>query len=357
MTDAVSTYLELQIAAGRMPGAAWWAGGPAGPRSEGAVGLAVAIPSPQPATATTPYDLASLTKPLATALVAALLEAEGRLDLDAPAVRWLPELAGSPYAPVTLDELGTHRAGLPAWRPIYVHASSREGYLARIAAEPPAVSRGETLYSDLGYLLLGVAVERAGGETMDVLFDTRVAGPLGTPSVGFAGRGNRFAAAAATEAGNLYERVLAGAEGAGFAFRAAIPRGQVHDGNAWGLGGVAGHAGLFGDAAAVARIARAILDPPSVWPRGARFDRMLRRRAPGERTFGWVLAEDSPAAAGVLPDAAVGHYGFTGTSIWLDPGTGRAFVLLTNRVHPRVPPADFAPVRRGFHAACVTTCG
>lgn len=338
-----------------MPAAVWWVGDTAGCRSAGAVGFAVLSPQPEAVAATTPFDLASLTKPLATAMLAVLLERDGLLELEAPASHLLPELRGTAYGDVTPVELAAHRAGLAAWKPLYARAADRAGYLARIAAEPLAGPRGVTLYSDLGYLLLGFVLERAGGDTLDRLFDARIAGPLGLRATGYAGAGARFGYAAATEDGNFYERDLAGADGLGHRFREHVPRGQVHDGNAWGLGGVAGHAGLFGPAREVAIVASAILEPEDRLRRDVPTWRFFRRVAgEGSRTFGWLPARDSAAAAGVLSDAAVGHDGFTGTSVWLDPERGRVFVLLTNRVHPRVPAEDFTPIRRGFLAAALS---
>ena len=131
-----------------------------------------------------------------------------------------------------------------------------------------------------------------------------------------------------------------------------VPRGQVHDGNAWGLGGVAGHAGLFGTAAAVASIAVALIDPLRLGLIAGDLDPMMEPDAGGDgsRTVGFLLAKDSDSVRGVLPDDAVGHWGFTGTSVWIDRERPRVYVLLTNRVHPTVPREPFTATRRAFHA-------
>lgn len=326
--DPIRAFLEAEIGAGSMPAAAWWVGAPH------AAGEA---------TPSTPFDLASLTKPLATALLAALAEREGSLDLAAPASSWLPELAGSPWAAASLLDLGAHRAGLPAWRPLYLSGSTREAYLDAIAREPLAAPPGTTLYSDLGYVLLGVAVERALRRPLDVLFDVRIAARLGLSRAGYAGTTDRFADAAPTECGNAFERDLAGAAGAGHPFRTEVIRGVVHDANAWGLDGVAGHAGLFATADGVAAIARHVLDSPAR-------RRMLEPIAgAGTRSFGFTFAPLTDSVKGILDDDAVGHFGFTGTSVWIEPRASRIYVLLTNRVHPAVPRADFTRVRQTFH--------
>ena len=344
----VADWLRTCVDAGRMPGAVWWIGGRGG-ATGGVVGLSSVEPSAESASADTPYDLASLTKPLATALLAVLLEDEGVLRLDAPVHGLLPELAGTPAGERTLLDLGSHRAGLAAWRPLYLEAASREEYLTALAREDTSATGGE-LYSDLGYLLLGFAVERAGEAPLDALFRSRVASRLGR-RIGVPGPEDRFRDAAPTEGGNVWERGMAGKAGEGHRWRTAIPRGEVHDGNAHGLGGVAGHAGLFGTAEAVASLALELLAPERL-PLSARARRrLLEPASPGvPRTFGFVLAAGSAAARGVLPGGSPGHTGFTGTSLWLLPDEGRALDLLTNRVHPVVDGADFQPVRAGFHA-------
>jgi len=175
-----------------------------------------------------------------------------------------------------------------------------------------------------------------------------IAGPLGLNRIGFARAGCGFADAAATECGNRYEQRLADRLGAGHRWRADLLRGEVHDANAHGLGGVAGHAGLFGTAAEVAAIGQEILAPRRIGLSGPARERLLRPIVDG-RSAGFVAASHSRAARGILPDAAPGHTGFTGTSLWLLPEVDGVLVLLTNRVHPRVGSRDFQLVRRGFH--------
>jgi len=334
-----------------MPGAVWWVGAPGGSVSHGAEGHAAVEPEPIPVREETPFDLASLTKPLATAVLALMLERDRLLDLDAPLQVGFPALARSPFGDATLRDAATHRGGFPAWIALYLSGQRREDYVRAIAGARPGAARGTTLYSDLGYVLLGFAIERAGRATLARQFQDRIAGPLGLSRAGFEDGSGRFADAAATERGNAYERSLAGASAAASRFREHLLRGEVHDGNAWGLGGVAGHAGLFATAEEVAAIAFAILEPARLGLSAGALDAML---VPGEReagrTFGFALARDTESVRGVLPGHAVGHLGFTGTSLWIDAGQPRIYVLLTNRVHPSVGPREFAPTRRAFHA-------
>jgi CubicO group peptidase (beta-lactamase class C family) len=309
-------------------------------------------PESAPLTAGVPFDLASLTKPLATALLATILDAERSLSLDTELGAIFPELRPSPFGCATLKDAAAHRAGFPAWAALYLRGTTREAYVSAIASFPHHREPLATLYSDLGYILLGFAVEQASGTSLDRLFAERVAGPLGLARCGFAGTTGSFGDAAATERGNAFERAMAGAEALGGGFRAEIPRGQVHDGNAWGLGGVAGNAGLFGTAADVAAIAMAILDPDRLGLPAGALDPMLRpvSEGPGVRTVGFLRAADAESVRGVLPVDAVGHLGFTGTSLWIDAARPRIYVLLTNRVHPQVPDEPFAATRREFHA-------
>jgi CubicO group peptidase (beta-lactamase class C family) len=350
--DPIHDYLAGRVDDGWMPGAVWWVEGPGGPVSRGAIGNAQLEPRPEPADEQRPYDLASLTKPLLTAPLLVLAEQSGELALTDPVSRWLPELGRSPYAETSLLSLATHTAGLPAWVPLCAMATDLDGFLARIAEISPAAGAGEALYSDLGYILLGAAIERASRDRLDRLFASRIASPLKLETTRFAPPRSRCDGAAPTEHGNAYERELAGEQGRGYAWRAHPLQGEVHDANAHGLGGIAGHAGLFGTAEELATLARELLHPEML-ALDMRAQARLLKPAPGGcgRTVGWVTAAQSKAAAGALPDDAPGHTGFTGTSIWLDPGARRFYILLTNRVHPTVPPHDFQPARLGFHRA------
>ena len=349
--DPLRDYLVAEVRRGAMPGVTWWVGDARGAIATGAAGAAAIEPDPTPLTTNVPFDLASLTKPLATALLATLLDFERRLSLETPLSTIFPELRGSPFGGATLKDAAAHRAGFPPWAALYLTGTTREAYVNAIASCAREGEPGATLYSDLGYILLGFAVEKAAGATLDRLFAERVARPLGLARCGFAVRTGEFADAAATERGNAYERSLAGTAARSEDFRAEIPRGQVHDGNAWGLGGIAGNAGLFGAAADVAAIGLAILDPTRLGLEAGALDPMLRPVAEGagSRTVGFLRAEDAESVRGVLPDDAVGHLGFTGTSLWIDATRPRVYVLLTNRVHPQVPLQPFTVTRRGFH--------
>jgi len=300
------------------------------------------------------FDLASLAKPLATTTLLLLARRDG-LDLAAPVSEVLPELAGTPWAAVTFLQCATHTAGFPAWLPLYaLGPATRAGYLESLRGAAPVGPPGARVeYSCLGFIAIGLALERAGGADLATLFRELVAEPLGVADeVGFAPRDGTPVAAGESqwfvEVGLLAERGLAGRP-------PAAPAGVVpcDDGNARGLGGAAGNAGLFGTAAAVARIAAEYLPGGGELIDGEEADLATRCLTPGleqARALGWQLAATPGCSAGpALPPEAFGHAGFTGTSVWVDPGERLVLALLANRLHPGGREGDLHPLRRRFH--------
>ena len=353
----VEEFLRGLVRDGISPGAAYLVAERDRILIQGAIGDSVREPETLPAAATTLYDLASLTKPLGTALLAVRLQAEGRLRLDDRLDRHLPEWqAADARSSVTLLDLLTHRSGLPSWDPLYAHAADVAGRIERLRsiplAYPPLL---DVTYSCLDYILLGFVLARAGGVPLDRQFRDRVAGPLGGPEILFAPPAGLRRRIAATERGNERERVLAGAAGDGYnGWRRGIIWGEVHDNNAFTLGGVAGNAGLFGTAAAVHAVAREFL-PGGRGLLGAEeralFAHNFTRGLGQHRAVGFQLASSPGSSAGEgLSPRSFGHNGFTGTSVWIDPESLRIYVLLTNRVHPVFRDLDMNDVRRRFHA-------
>ncbi len=352
----VDVFLNDRVKAGDFPGAVWLVAEDGRVLGEGAVGDAAREPQRRPASTGTLYDLASLTKPLATALLAVRMHATGRWDLENRLEAYLPDWRPQDArAGVTLLDLLTHRSGLPGWDPLYLHAADVRGRILRIAtmpdAHPPLL---QTEYSCLNYILLGFALERSGGAPLDQLFEAHIRAPLGGPEILYKpGRALRERIAP-TEMGNGHERHLAGASGDGYnAWRRELIWGEVHDNNAHTLDGVAGNAGLFGTARAVFAVASAFLSGgPGLLDEAERalFGHNFTPGLSQGRTVGFQRAGSAPSSAGAaLPDAAFGHTGFTGTSLWIDPGSRRINILLTNRVHPKYRDLDMNKVRRDFH--------
>lgn len=323
---------------------------------EAVAGFAVREPEPVLASRDTLYDLASLTKPLVTSLLALRLAEEGMLPLGARASNWLEELATPPWTEVTVLDLLVHRAGFQAWAPLYLGARpSLQRYASAAIARGTAHAPGtKVLYSDLAYLVLGALLERVTSTSFADLAEKHVLRHLGGEDLRYLPPAALKPRIAATERGNVWERGLAGADAGDERFRRHLLWGEVHDGNAHGLGGVAPHAGLFGTARAVARAAAAYLPSgPLLAPAGrAPALHCLTEGEGPKRTAAFEVASapGTAASGGALAVDAVGHTGFTGTSLWLEPARQRIYALLTNRVHPEAKPVAMNEIRRRFHA-------
>ncbi|MBK9383972.1 MAG: serine hydrolase [Planctomycetes bacterium] len=293
------------------------------------------------------FDLASLTKVVATTSLALRAAADGRLPLDTPLVEVLPDLQRADAPSFTVRDALLHCTGLAGWLPLHRTGASRSEYLAAIAAAPRAAApRERFLYSDLGFLALGIALERRCGAALDELFAREIALPLGLAETRFRVPFDLRARAAPTERCPLRERVL---------------RGEVHDENAYGLGGVAGHAGLFSTARDLGIFARCLLrggedDGQALFAREllAEFVRRSDMLDASRRALGWDTASDGASPAGATFSAeAYGHTGFTGTSLWIDPRRDLYVVLLSNRVHPTRENRAILEFRPALHAAVV----
>lgn len=296
--------------------------------------------TPPAATGDAIFDLASVTKPF-TALALARLARAGEVRLDEPLGRVLPELAGTRSGRVPLELLAAHRAGLEAHRVLHPAGDAApidpgrallecaDGRREACAGDPPAEGF-PPVYSDLGYLLLGAAIARRGGGELDEVVAREVAGPLGlavAPARALRRRDPRFD-----------ERVVPTED---VAFRGGVIRGAVHDDNAWTIArdGMAGHAGLFGDAMSVARLGVALLEALAgerpAWLSRDEVGRLVAPRPGGSLRAGFDgRSGERPSSGARFGPQTFGHLGFTGTSLWIDPDAGLVGVLLTNRVHP-----------------------
>jgi serine-type D-Ala-D-Ala carboxypeptidase len=294
-----------------------------------------------PVQVSTIYDLASLTKPLVTVTSVLLLVQSEKLRLDEPIEHTLDELGGTPVGSATLRDFLTHASGLPGWRPLYERLNAkgilagrsesvRQEVLHIIRDEPLIFERGDrSLYSDLGFILLGFAVERANGRPLDEYFYEAVARPLKAHALCFNpltdGPGFPASTIAPTEWDEWRQRVL---------------QGEVHDENAAAMGGVAGHAGLFGSAEAVLAVSGAWMssyhDQRSIL--GHRLVREFTQKQSTSTQSSWALGWDTPStpssSGSCFSPESFGHLGYTGTSLWIDPRQKLEVLLLSNRVHP-----------------------
>jgi CubicO group peptidase (beta-lactamase class C family) len=300
-----------------------------------------------PVTEETVFDLASLTKVVATTPAVLRLIDAGRLELDDPVARFLPEYAEGAKARVTLRHLLTHTSGLPAYEPFHELGASPTGLRATIAETPLIAQPASTvLYSDIGFMTLGFVLEAVTGTSLDSAVQDLVFTPLGLASTGY---------------------VPVHALGIDFAPTEPRPDtgeprvGVVHDENAEALGGVAGHAGVFSTIGDLVSYLRQVWLSPESAESGVGFlSPELRDAATtcwtehlnGRRGLGWTLARDRwDHMTAAWPDGRAGHTGFTGTSIAFDPDSGLWTVLLTNAAYHGRDRAGLALLRQTVHAA------
>ena len=331
--DPVRRLCAEAVSAGVIPGAVVLVSADGQTVFHEAFGQRQLVPEPLPATVDTIYDVASVSKAVVTSVLAMQAVGSGALRLDDPVVTHLPEFVGEGKPAVTVRHLLSHASGLPAHRPFYERVlpggDRRLGILRAAAAEPLTGPPGaRSVYTDLGFILLGWILERLAGARLDQEAQRSIFHPLGLIATAFAPV-DATRPIAATEVCPVRERAVVG---------------EVHDLNAFALDGVAGHAGLFSTAADLATIARALR---AAWHGDAGASLVERDvirefwRPAGVPDSNWRLGWDGPAArdsqAGTrISRAAVGHLGFTGCSLWIDPGSDRFVVLLSNRVHPDV---------------------
>jgi uncharacterized protein YbbC (DUF1343 family) len=287
-------------------------------------------PFAEPMTVDTLFDLASLTKPVATATSVMILIEEGKLLLSDPVVRYIPEFAagGGDRAKVTIEHLLTHRAGFPPDDPLELYTGTPDEIFARKFKQPLVSAPGARfVYSDVGYEVLGEVVRRVSGERLDRFAEDRIFRPLGMTDTTFLPLSHRFSATRIAPTERRGDHWM---------------RGEVHDPRAYAVGGVAGHAGLFSTAADLAKFCQMVLDGGRLGrarilsPAGV--EAMTRPRFYGDgdvRGLGWDIATGYSRNRGDLfPPGSFGHTGFTGTSLWIDPSSGTYVVFLSNRVHP-----------------------
>jgi len=275
------------------------------------------------------YDLASLTKVVVTTTVAMILYDEGRLDLEKKVQDYLPLFIGPGKDKVTVRHLLTHSSGIDWWAPLYEELKGRQEYLERIQAMDLVYEPGtEYKYSDLGMILLGEILSRVAGKPFDQVASERVFEPLGMTDTLYRPGADRLARIAPTEIDSEW--------------RGRLVHGEVHDENAFALGGIAPHAGLFSTAHDLARFVQmlangGVLEHHRIVSRSTveLFTRKVGSVEGSTRALGWDTKSPEGSTAGSYFSLdSFGHTGFTGTSIWYDPHRDLFLILLTNRVHP-----------------------
>jgi CubicO group peptidase (beta-lactamase class C family) len=345
LTDTLRTVLERAVRDSAFPGAIAVVGSHAGTLATVAAGRLdwneETVPDEH-----TLWDLASLTKVVGTTSAMMRLVGEGRVELDSPVQRYLPQWTVPGAERVTIRHLLLHTSGLRAHRPLYTETSDAASARALVYATPlDTVPGARTLYSDLGIILLGDVIERVTGEAIDAYLRRTVFQPLGMGETMYRPPPELLPRIAPTEVDPWRGRHI---------------RGEVHDENAFRLGGVAPHAGLFSSAHDLARFARMylndgrldsaqVLDPAMI----ALFTRAADRSF-STRALGWDTPDGRNSAGSLMSDRAFGHTGFTGTSIWIDPSADVFVLLLTNRVNPSRANMRIAAVRRAVADAAMS---
>jgi serine-type D-Ala-D-Ala carboxypeptidase len=357
--EQLSALLQEHIEAGEFPSAVYLVA----ERDEivftDALGYSVVEPYRVANKIDTIYDLASLTKPLVTALLCARRIELGELTLDSSVSHYLGEFDRTDKQTVTVRELLTHTSGLPAWRPLYLLTEDEPeraaGAIANLDLEYKPGTR--VIYSDLGYIALGILLERMSHQRLADMAKHEIFEPLKLEQTFFNPELALQTGIAACETGNAYELNMCKQSGAGdYAnSRQRLIWGEVHDGNAYFLGGAAGHAGLFSTARETFVIAQQFLAESTklLTPETCRmFRENMTQGLEEARSVGWQLAATKDSTGGAdLPPDSFGHNGFTGTCVWIDPNHRRIFILLTNRTHAHTLPfANINAVRREFNS-------
>ena len=302
-------------------------------------------PSSPALTVATVFDLASVSKVVATTTMAMILYERGLIDLEAPVASIVPEFGGTDMrrGEVTVRMLLAHSSGLPAYEKLFLKATSRDELLAAAFATPLTADPGARAeYSDIGFIILAVALERVADEGLDRFCQREIFGPLGMTHTAY----NPPVGWRASIPPTADDRT----------FRKRIIQGEAQDENASVLGGVAGHAGLFATAEDLAIFAHVLLQggPPLVRPETlAFFTRRETLPAGTSRALGWDTSSPPSQSGKYFSAGSFGHLGYTGTSLWIDPERGLSITLLTNRTWPDCENKAIKDVRPAFHDAVV----
>lgn len=355
---AAGAIVRDAIASGAFPAASIEIGRASGPLWRDATGRLTYDPEAPPVDEKTIFDLASLTKVIATATLTMRAVDDGRLTLDDPVARWLPRWLGADREMVTIRDLLSHSSGLTAYLPFFRDYRGRFEFEPAICALPLEYApRSRSIYSDLGFMLLGFILE-----------DAQPAGPgfRGAPgatdlSRSLATQFHRLAAFFTAEPLRFtpprsWRPITAPTEVD--PWRGRLLAGEVHDENTWALGGAAGHAGLFGTAAAVgafARVALRTIAGDALLAKATTMrDFIARAGIPGSsRALGWDTMLPTSSCGTLMSPTSIGHTGFTGTSLWIDWERDLYVVFLTNRVHPTRDNDAIRQVRPRLHDAIV----
>ncbi len=306
------------------------------------------------------FDLASLTKPVATTTMAMLLHERGLLELDAPIVGTVPEFkiaSDRRRQSVTFRMLLAHSSGLPAFERLFLKAHARDELLSAAFQMPLTADPGARAeYSDIGFIILGIALERVIQESLGEFCQREIFGPLGMANTTFNPPENLRTKIPPTADERQTVAPAAAPSSSRSTFRNRIIQGEVQDENASVLGGVAGHAGLFSTAEDLARFAQMMLKQGAPILRSETITLFTQREsepAGPSRTLGWDTPSQPSQSGKYFGPHSYGHLGYTGTSLWIDPDRQLSIILLTNRTWPDCSNQAIKEVRPKFHDAII----
>lgn len=362
-SESISQLLTTRIEAGDFPSAVYLVAEEGEIILHKALGNAVVEPELITATPDTIYDMASLTKVLVTGLLTAMLIETGEISLDDRISDLIEDFGSVDKKEITVGELLTHTSRLPAWRPLYLCVDDPADVIAEIDRTPIDALKQQVTYSDLNFIALGKMIERIADQPLDaaaaMIFDA-----LGLKNTSFSPTSSLRFRIAASEHGNMFERDTCREQFPELfaarpnAFRTDTIWGEVHDGNAHFMNGIAGHAGLFSTAIETFEIAKQFLPSTSTFV-SAEVCKLFRTNFTSgmneHRSLAFQLASAPESTAGAtMSSSSFGHLGFTGTSLWVDPVRERIFILLTNRTHHhQLPFENINSVRRRFHELAI----
>lgn len=366
----ISNFLQERIDAGDFPSAVYLVAEKGEIVLQDALGYAVVEPEQIDARIDTIYDLASLTKVLVTGLLIAKLIDAGEVRLDARVCIYLKEFDVEGKRIITVLDLLTHTSHLPAWKPLYLVVSDTSKAIDEVGTTHLNFGQESVTYSDLNFIAVGSVIERFAGKRLDEAALENIFSPLRLENTIFNPSVNLKPRIAASEKGNVYEKQISIERGylqpssaacgtdtlrtPHSSFRTEEIWGDVHDGNAYFMDGVAGHAGLFSTAEETFKIAQQFLPNYTTLlkPKTCELFRTNFTKGMNEdRSVAFQLASTKGSTAGTkMSPESFGHLGFTGTSLWIDPVKERIFILLTNRTHNHALPfVNINSVRRKFH--------
>lgn len=373
MKNQISEFLQSRIDAKDFPSAVYLVAEKGEIVLQNALGLAVVEPEKIEAKTDTIYDLASLTKVLVTGLLCAKLIENDELNLSDKIAKYFSEFEAGEKREITIENLLVHTSGFSAWKPFYLITNFKSeipNIIASEALENPV--NKQVVYSDLNFMMLGFLLEKIYGSSLDEIAAQEIFNPLNLQNTFFNPPESKQKQIAASENGNVFEKETAkengfitnetGIQNPKSKIRNRIVWGEVHDGNAWFMNGVSGHAGLFSTAGETFKIARQFLANQTILLKpetGKLFRTNFTKGFNEARSIAFQLAEttDSTASDALAKDS-FGHLGFTGTSLWIEPETERIFILLTNRTHAReLPFVNINSARRRFHELAAKLLG